>query len=64
MKFLHEPEIALKLADELKVNPDTCGLQNSIWIRIRVDVEIFEFAKKNWRIQKYLDTCERGLNLT
>ena len=51
MKFLHEKEIALQLADELRVNPDTCGRQNSIWIRIRVDVEIFESAKKNWRIQ-------------
>ena len=29
---------------------------NSIWIRIRVDVEIFESAKKNLRIQKYPDT--------
>ena len=27
-----------------------------------MDVEIFESAKKNLRIQKYLDTCGRGLN--
>ena len=46
------------------MNPDTCGRANSIWIRIRVDVEIFESAKKNLRIQKYPDTsAERGLKV-
>ena len=29
-----------------RVNPDTCGRANSIWIRIRVNVEIFESGKK------------------
>ena len=51
-----------KLANELRVNPDTCGRANSIWIRVSVDVEIFESAKKNLRIQKYPDTHGRGLN--
>ena len=40
---------------------DTCGWANSIWIRIRVDVEIFQSRKKKLRIQKYPDTCRRGL---
>ena len=47
-----------KLADELKVNRNTCGRANSISIRIRLDVETFESAKKNLRIQnirKHLD---------
>ena len=30
--------------------------------RIRVDVEIFESGKKKLRIQKYPDTCGRGLS--
>jgi len=49
------------------VNPDTCrirvdgrGQANSIWIRMRVDVEIFESGKKKLRVQKYPDTCRRG----
>ena len=32
------------------------------WIRMRVDVEIFESRKKKLRIQKYPDTCGRGLS--
>ena len=32
-------------------------------LRIRVDVESFEPAKKNLRIQKYPDTCGRGVSL-
>ena len=42
---------------------DTCGRTNSICIRIRVDVEIFESGKKNLRIHIYPDTCGRGLIL-
>ena len=38
-----------------------CGRANSIWIRIRVDVENFESGKKSLRIKKYLDTCWRAL---
>ena len=38
---------------------DTCGRANSIWIRTRVDVEIFESGKKKLRIQKYPDKCGR-----
>ena len=45
------------------MNPDTCGRANSIWIRIRVDVEIFESAKKNLWIKKYPHTSGRGLKL-
>ena len=30
----------------------TCGRANSIWKRIGVDVEFFEFRKKKLRIQK------------
>ena len=51
-----------KLADELRVNPNTCGRANSIWIQIRVDVETFESSKKNLRIEKYQDTFGRGLS--
>ena len=42
---------------------DTCGRANSICIRILADVEIFESGKKKLRIQKYLNTCGRGLYL-
>ena len=46
------------------MNPDTCGRANSIWIRTRVEVEIFaESAKKNLRIQKisgYVWTGAKG----
>ena len=45
-----------------RVNPDTCGWANSIWTWIRVYVEIFESGKKKLRIQKYPNTCGRGLN--
>ena len=45
------------------MNPDTCGRANSIWIRIRVDVEIFESSKKNLWIKKYPHTSGRGLKL-
>ena len=51
-----------KLADELRVNRNTCGRANSISIRIRMDVETFESANKHLRIQKYMDTFGRGLN--
>ena len=52
-----------KLADELRVNPDTCRRANSSGIRIPVDVEIFESAKKNLRIQKYQDMWGWGLRI-
>ena len=51
-----------KLAYEPRVNRNTCGRANSISIRIRADVETFESAKKNLRIQKYPDAFERGLS--
>ena len=47
-----------------RVNPDTIGC---VWTgefdlnTLRVDGEIFEFAKKKLRIQKYPDTSRRGL---
>ena len=48
------------------MNPDTIGC---VWTgefdlnTLRVDGEIFESGKKKLRIQKYPDTCGRGLNL-
>ena len=36
--------------------------RSPIWIRLHVDVEIFEPRKKKLRIQKYPDTCGPGLN--
>ena len=48
-----------------RVNPDTCRIrvdvQNSIWIRMGVDMEMLESGKKKLRIQKYPYTCGRGL---
>ena len=47
-----------------RVNPDTIGC---VWTgkfdlnTLRVDGEIFESRKKKLRIQKYPDTCGRGL---
>ena len=38
-----------KLADELSLNPDTCGRANSTWI-LRVDGKIFESARKTLQI--------------
>jgi len=49
-----------------RVNPDTIGC---VWTgefdlnTLRVDGEIFESGRKKLRIQKYTDTCGRGLNL-
>ena len=48
-----------------RVNPDTIGC---VWTgefdlnTLRVDGEIFESGKKTLRIQKYPDTCGRGLS--
>ena len=44
-----------------RVNPDTSGRANSIWIGIREDVEIFELEKKKLRIKKYQDACVGAL---
>ena len=47
------------------MNPDTIGC---VWTgefdlnTLRVDGDFFESGKKNLRIQKYPDTCGRGLN--
>ena len=49
------------------MNPDTIGC---VWTgefdlnTLRVDGEIFESGKKKLRIQKYPDTCGRGLSDT
>ena len=49
-----------------RVNPDTIGC---VWTgefdfnTLRVDGEICESGKKKLRIQKYPDTCGRGLNV-
>ena len=46
------------------MNPDTIGC---VWTgefdlnTLRVDGDFFEYGKKNLRIQKYPDTCGRGL---
>ena len=46
------------------MNPDTIGC---VWTgefdlnTLRVDGDFFESGKKNFRIQKYPDTCGRGL---
>ena len=51
---------------DTRVNPDTIGC---VWTgefdlnTLRVDGDFFESGKKNLRIQKYPDTCGRGLNL-
>ena len=48
------------------MNPDTIGC---VWTgefdlnTLRVDGDFFESGKKNLRIQKYPDTCGRGLRL-
>ena len=48
------------------MNPDTIGC---VWTgefdlnTLRVDGDFFESGKKNLRIQKYPDTCGRGLNV-
>ena len=48
-----------------RVNPDSIG---RVWMgefdlnTLRVDGKIFESGKKKLRIQKYPDTCGRGLN--
>ena len=44
-------------SEYLSVN---CGWANSIWKRIRVDVEFFEFRKKKLRIQKYRIRVDRA----
>ena len=43
-----------------KMNPDTFRIRFDL-NTIRVDVDIFESGKKMLRIQKYPDTCGRGL---
>ena len=49
------------------MNPDTIGC---VWTgefdlnTLRVDGDFFESGKKNLRIQKYPDTCGRGLRAT
>ena len=50
---------------DARVNPDTIGC---VWTgefdlnTLRVDGDFFESGKKNLRIQKYPDTCGRGLS--
>ena len=49
------------------MNPDTIGC---VWTgefdlnTLRVDGDFFESGKKNLRIQKYPDTCGRGLRIS
>ena len=50
------------------MNPDTTMMMGCVWTgeldlnTLCVEGEVFESGKKNLRIQKYLDTCGRGLN--
>ena len=46
-------------SSESRYVSDTRGRANSICIRIRADVEIFESGKKKLRLQKYPDKCGR-----
>ena len=42
----------VKLADELRMNPDTCGLVNLIWKRyVWTNVDIFSSGKEKLQIQ-------------
>ena len=55
-----EPKIALQISWRTEGESRYVWTANLIWIRTRVDVEIFEFSKKNLPIQKYPDTSGRG----
>ena len=62
IKFHMSCGSAYKLANELKVNPDTCGRTNSIWIRYVWTWKFWNPQRKTCGlIQKYPDTCGRGL---
>ena len=42
----------VKLADELRMNPNTCGLANLNWIRyVWTNMDIFSFGKEKLPIQ-------------
>ena len=63
IKFSLEPKIALQISWLTESESEYVWTAYSIWIRILVDMEIFESAKKNLRIQKYPDTSGRGLKV-
>ena len=64
IKFSLGPKIALQISWWTENESGyVCTGKFDYWIRIRVDVEIFESAKKNLRIQKYPDTSGRGLKV-
>ena len=48
---------------DTRMNSDTRRRDDSIRIRICVDAETFKSGKKSPRIQKYPDTCGRGLRM-
>ena len=50
-----------KPADEIRVNPRTCGRESSIWIRCVWTWKFLNAERKNLRIKKYPDTCGRDL---
>ena len=65
-KTSHKPNIMLVLeiswVTSIKSEPGYVWLGKFDLNTLRVDVEIFEFAKDDLRIHKYPDTCGRGLN--
>ena len=64
IKFSLGPKIALQISWWTENESGyVCTGKFDYWIRIRVDVEIFESAKKNLRIKKYPDTSVRGLKV-
>ena len=64
IKFSLEPKIALQISWWTENESGYVWMGKFDYgIRTRVDVEIFESAKKNLRIKKYPDTSVRGLKV-
>ena len=64
IKFSLEPKIALQISWLTESESEYVWTGKfDLNIRILVDMEIFESAKKNLRIQKYPDTSGRGLKV-
>ena len=67
-KTSHEPNIVLVLQISWVTSTESSSESEYAWPSkfnmnaLRVDVDIFESAKDDWRIHKYPDTCGRGLN--
>ena len=64
IKFSRESKIALQISWRTESESGYVWTGKfDYWIRTRVDVEMFESAKKNLRIKKYPDTSGRGLKV-